>query len=125
MNSSVNFIHKNFSQFSVFFKLRNKYFSSISITKNILKRNNYSYQLKLKNSSLVFIRQIKSFRGNSSSFKKEKIDYNGLRRLLSLAAPEKYKLMGKQYNLLAKLFVILFIHLSIYIDIFNLLLLLT
>ena len=96
MNQSINILFKNITRLPIrsncCFYLQFKKYSSSSIKKTFLIKSNQNL-LKNKLNSTIFLRGFK-FGGNSAPLKKEKITYNGIRRLLALAAPEKYKLMG-------------------------------
>lgn len=94
MNCSINILCKSINQLSrnsTCFSFKFKTFSKFS--KTFLKADQ-NFFFKQKKNSLIFIRKIRIFSGSTGSFKKEKLSYNGIRRLLALAAPEKYKLMG-------------------------------
>ena len=66
-------------------------FNSLSFnTKHIKKLNNNLYYLKINVRGSRFFKNSKS----NALPVKEKVTKHGVKRLLSLAAPEKYKLMG-------------------------------
>ena len=95
MNHSINILFKKIFQLPIrsnCLNLQFKKFSSSSITKTFFKSNQKFLKIS-KQTSIFFVRKIK-IGGSNVPYKKEKITYNGIRRLLGLAAPEKYKLMG-------------------------------
>jgi hypothetical protein len=93
MNCFINVFSKKINHISIKnsinISLKVNYLSNLSFARNALKNSK-----KLFKNNSIFVRQFKLLGGNAP-LKKEKLNYNGIRRLLALAKPEKYKLMGK------------------------------
>ena len=81
----------NFNRNSI--KLNHKFYSTLNNTqkKNLFKS---SSSTTIKSNVKQFIRQLRILRDSNPKSKTEKVNINGIKRLLSLASPEKYKLMG-------------------------------
>lgn len=86
----------NFNRNSI--KLNHKFYSTLNNTqkKNLFKSQIFksSSSTTIKSNVKQFIRQLRILRDSNPKSKTEKVNINGIKRLLSLASPEKYKLMG-------------------------------